>query len=102
MLIVGGGVTGMQTATVLGQMGIPSILVEKSDRLGGRVRRLSRTFPFFSDDGFTDGAEFVADIEHDMRAVPAGRCAAEHGGQPPGGRVPRLCSRARATAAANG
>ena len=34
VLIVGGGVTGMQAATLLGQMGIPSILVEKSDRLG--------------------------------------------------------------------
>ena len=68
VLIVGGGVTGMQAAAVLGQMGIPSILVEKSDRLGGRVRRLSRTFPFFNEDGFTDGAEFVADIEREMRA----------------------------------
>ena len=49
-------------------MGIPSIIVEKSDRLGGRVRRLSRTFPFFNEDGFIDGAEFVADIEREMRA----------------------------------
>jgi heterodisulfide reductase subunit A len=68
VLIVGGGVTGMQTATLLGQMGIPSLLVEKADRLGGRVRRLSRTFPFFNEDGFIDGAEFVADIEREMRA----------------------------------
>jgi heterodisulfide reductase subunit A len=68
VLIVGGGVTGMQAATTLGQMGIPSILVEKVDRLGGRVRRLSRTFPFFDKAGFTDGAEFVADIEDDLRA----------------------------------
>ncbi len=68
VLIVGGGVTGMQAATLLRQMGIPSILVEKSDRLGGRVRRLSRTFPFFNEDGFLDGAEFVADIEREMRA----------------------------------
>lgn len=68
VLIVGGGVTGMQSATLLGQMGIPSILAEKSDRLGGRVRRLSRTFPFFNEDGFIDGAEFVADIEREMRA----------------------------------
>jgi heterodisulfide reductase subunit A len=68
VLIVGGGVTGMQAASVLGQMGIPSVLVEKSDRLGGRVRRLSRTFPFFNNDGFKDGLEFVADIEREMRA----------------------------------
>jgi heterodisulfide reductase subunit A len=68
VLIVGGGVTGMQVATTLGQMGIPSILAEKTDKLGGRVRRLSRTFPFFDNDGFTDGAEFVADIECELRA----------------------------------
>jgi len=67
VLIVGGGVTGMQAATLLGQMGIPSILVEKTDRLGGRVRRLSRTFPFFNNDGFIDGAEFVADIDRELR-----------------------------------
>ncbi len=68
VLIVGGGITGMQAATVLGQMGIPSLLVEKSERLGGRVQRLSRTFPFFNDDGFTDGADFVAEIERELRA----------------------------------
>jgi len=68
VLIVGGGVTGMQAATILGQMGISSILVEKTDRLGGRVRRLSRTFPFFNNDGFLDGAEFVADIDRELRA----------------------------------
>ncbi|HVP10466.1 MAG TPA: FAD-dependent oxidoreductase [Phycisphaerae bacterium] len=68
VLIVGGGITGMQAATTLGQMGIPSILLEKADRLGGRVRRLSRTFPFFDKAGFTDGADFVAEIEEDLRA----------------------------------
>ena len=36
--------------------------------MGGRVRRLSRTFPFFNEDGFIDGLEFVADIEREMRA----------------------------------
>ncbi len=70
VLIVGGGVTGMQVATVLGQMGVSSIVLEKTDRLGGRVRRLSRTFPFFNNVGFTDGAEFVTDLEGELRACP--------------------------------
>jgi len=34
------------------------------------VLRLSRTFPFFNDDGFTDGADFIADIERELRAGP--------------------------------
>jgi len=68
VLIIGGGVTGMHVATVLGELGYPSILLEKTSKLGGRVRRLSRTFPFFNDDGFNDGAEFAGEIEADMRA----------------------------------
>lgn len=67
VLIVGGGVTGMQVALVLGEMGIPSILLEKTSTLGGRVRRLSRTFPFFNEDGFNDGAEFSGEVEEDLR-----------------------------------
>jgi heterodisulfide reductase subunit A-like polyferredoxin len=67
VLIIGGGITGMHVATVLGELDHPSILLEKTSKLGGRVRRLSRTFPFFGDDGFNDGAEFAAEVEADMR-----------------------------------
>lgn len=68
ILVVGGGVTGMHVATALGELGYPSILLEKASKLGGRVRRLSRTFPFFNHDGFNDGLEFSGEIEEDMRA----------------------------------
>ncbi len=70
VLILGGGVTGMHVATALGELGHRSILVEKTSKLGGRVRRLSRTFPFFNDDGFNDGLEFTSQIEEEMRAQP--------------------------------
>ncbi len=68
--IIGGGVAGMQVAIVLGTLGIPSVLVEKSPRLGGRVPMLSRTFPFFNDDGFNDGKEFTDTLERDLRSTP--------------------------------
>ena len=68
VLIVGGGITGMHLAEALGELGHSSILVESTDQLGGRVRGLSGTFPFFDDDGFADGAEFANEIEADMHA----------------------------------
>jgi heterodisulfide reductase subunit A-like polyferredoxin len=68
VLVVGGGITGMHVAAALGELGYPSVLVEETAKLGGRVRRLSGTFPFFDDDGFADGAEFAAEIEAEMRA----------------------------------
>jgi len=68
--IIGGGVAGMQVALVLGALGMPSVLVEKSTVLGGRVPKLSRTFPFFNDDGFNDGKQFTDSLERDLRATP--------------------------------
>jgi len=66
--VIGGGVTGMQVANVLGTLGVPSVLVEKSGELGGHVPNLSRTFPFFNDDGFNDGKEFTTALERDLRS----------------------------------
>ncbi len=63
VLIIGGGVTGMHTALVLADLGVSSIIAEKKDVLGGRVRFLSRTFPFFTDDGFRNGMDFTSDLE---------------------------------------
>ncbi|SPF34753.1 hypothetical protein SBA1_1330004 [Candidatus Sulfotelmatobacter kueseliae] len=67
--IIGGGVAGMQVALVLSSLGTPSVVVEKSAALGGRVPRLSKTFPFFNDDGFNDGKEFTDTLERDLRAA---------------------------------
>jgi heterodisulfide reductase subunit A len=68
VLVLGGGVTGMHVATALSELGHGSLLLEKSAQLGGRAASLSRTFPFFDDDGFNDGKEFTDVIEADMRA----------------------------------
>jgi protoporphyrinogen/coproporphyrinogen III oxidase len=38
VLVVGGGITGLASAYALGRAGIPTLLVEASDRLGGKVR----------------------------------------------------------------
>ncbi len=66
--IIGGGVTGMQVANVLASLGFSSILIEKTSKLGGKVSKLSRTFPFFSEDGFNDGKEFTDVLESDLTA----------------------------------
>ena len=44
-VVVGGGVAGMLAALDVADAGFPVYLVEKSDRLGGRVVDLNRTFP---------------------------------------------------------
>ena len=38
VVVVGGGITGLTAAYALGQAGIPTMLVEATDRLGGKVR----------------------------------------------------------------
>ena len=90
VLVLGGGVTGMHVATALGELGHASILLEKSSKLGGRVRRLSRTFPFFNHDGFNDGAEFTSQIEAgDEGSALGGRAHGDHDRRARG-RVPRF------------
>lgn len=45
VVIIGGGVAGMEAAAQLLRLGHMPILVEKSDRLGGHVARWNRLFP---------------------------------------------------------
>lgn len=77
--ILGGGVTGMQIALALSSLGTPSVLVEKSASLGGRVSTLSRTFPLLNGEGFQDGKEFTGALEAELRAASLVdiRCATE-------------------------
>ncbi|MBE9473002.1 MAG: CoB--CoM heterodisulfide reductase iron-sulfur subunit A family protein, partial [Chloroflexi bacterium] len=44
-VVIGGGVAGMAAALDVADAGFPVYLVEKSDRLGGRVANLNRVFP---------------------------------------------------------
>jgi heterodisulfide reductase subunit A len=45
VLIVGGGIAGIQAALDLGDMGIEVHLVEKKPSIGGRMAQLDKTFP---------------------------------------------------------
>jgi heterodisulfide reductase subunit A len=48
-LVVGGGIAGLTTALEIADAGYPVILVERSDRLGGRMAQLSRLYVNFDD-----------------------------------------------------
>ncbi len=43
-LVIGGGVAGMEAALTLANAGYPVVLVEREDRLGGKMARLSGTY----------------------------------------------------------
>ena len=45
VLVVGGGVTGIQAALDLGDMGLRVHLVERQPSIGGRMAQLDKTFP---------------------------------------------------------
>jgi heterodisulfide reductase subunit A len=43
-LVIGGGIAGMQAALDIADAGFPVVLVEREDRLGGKMARLSGTY----------------------------------------------------------
>ncbi len=45
VMVIGGGIAGIQAAFDLGEMGVPVYLVETSPSLGGRMAQLDKTFP---------------------------------------------------------
>ena len=45
VMVVGGGIAGVQAALDLGEMGIEVLLVEKGPSIGGRMAQLDKTFP---------------------------------------------------------
>ena len=56
-LVIGGGVAGMSAALSLSRQGFKTYLVEKEDKLGGRLNSLYKLFPYE-----TDASEFVEKI----------------------------------------
>ena len=48
-LVVGGGIAGLTSALEIADAGFPVILVERSERLGGRMAQLSRLYLNFDD-----------------------------------------------------
>jgi heterodisulfide reductase subunit A-like polyferredoxin len=45
VLVIGGGIAGMQSALDLADMGIKVHLVEKLPSIGGKMAQLDKTFP---------------------------------------------------------
>ncbi|MDL2214276.1 FAD-dependent oxidoreductase [Clostridia bacterium OttesenSCG-928-O13] len=45
VMVVGGGIAGIQASTDLADMGVPVFLVESSPSIGGRMAQLDKTFP---------------------------------------------------------
>src|ERR1035438_1099249 len=45
VVIIGGGIAGMEAAGCLTKMGVDVTIVEKNDRLGGHLRNWSNLFP---------------------------------------------------------
>jgi heterodisulfide reductase subunit A len=45
VLVIGGGISGIKAAVDLGQMGVKTFMVERSEKLGGIFLKLGKTFP---------------------------------------------------------
>jgi heterodisulfide reductase subunit A len=46
VLVIGGGISGIRAAADLGQLGVKTFLVERSEKLGGIFLKLGKTFPY--------------------------------------------------------
>jgi heterodisulfide reductase subunit A len=73
VLIIGGGITGLQAAQNLSQVGIGVVLVEQSDQLGGNLKALGSTFP--EGRGASELIAARANALKDSSCLPAGYCA---------------------------
>ena len=45
ILVIGGGISGIEASLTLAEQGYKVILVEKSSSIGGRMAQLDKTFP---------------------------------------------------------
>ncbi len=61
-LVIGGGVAGMHAALNLSRQGFKTYLIEKEDKLGGRLNSLYKLFPHD-----IDASEFVENIKNNVQ-----------------------------------
>ncbi len=80
VIIVGGGVAGMQTAVALAGLGVGSVIVEKEGALGGKLRGWHRLFPSFTPAGEVL-APLLAQVEQSGAEVMLNRAVTEVGEQ---------------------
>ncbi len=62
VIIIGGGPAGMQTAASLLEMGIKPTIIEKSDRIGGKLNDWHKLFP-----SFTPAHEVLESLKQKMK-----------------------------------
>lgn len=78
VIIVGGGLAGLTCAKVLNDADVPVVLLEATDRIGGRLKtdevsgfRLDRGFQIYLD-AYPNAARFLDYNALDLRSFPAG------------------------------
>jgi len=64
VLIIGGGVAGMKAALDCARRGLPALVIEKGDKLGGRTAVLHKTYP-----RGLSGEEIVAELQKEIDAT---------------------------------
>ena len=62
VIVIGGGVAGMQTALRLAQQGVEPLIIEKESELGGKLRGWHVLFP-----SFTPAAEVLSELRRRVR-----------------------------------
>ena len=77
VLIIGGGVAGIQAALDCADGGVPVVLVERQPTIGGKMAKLDKTFPHRGllglHPGPQDGGRGPASQHHPVRHVGSGR-----------------------------
>ncbi len=79
-LVVGGGIAGLTAALDIADAGYPVVLVERSDRLGGRMAQLSRLYLNFDDSGDVLKERIKTVTHHPLIKVLTNAEVAEFGG----------------------
>ena len=64
VIIIGGGVAGMQAAITLDELGLQSVLIEKEATLGGKLNKWDRLFPTM-----TPASEVLTELTEKLRAT---------------------------------
>ena len=64
VIIIGGGVAGMQAAITLDELGLQPVLIEKEATLGGKLNKWDRLFPTM-----TPASEVLTELTEKLRAT---------------------------------
>lgn len=64
VIVVGGGVAGMQAAITLSELGMKPLIIEKQDRLGGKLNNWYKLFP-----SLTPAQKVVAELVSKLKAL---------------------------------